>query len=133
MAAALAKSADVIALAPELAAKAGAQLDLIISLAGEMLDAGAWGERLSSGHLTLSAHIGSMVFNTSAAVGAVASRKIDKIQETYSSGGAAADAELASTRYGRMHALLQRRNNGAVSWHAGDNDHCDTADAGRVL
>jgi hypothetical protein len=126
-----ATSAEVINLVCELAPHAGPLLDAIVALTASLIEIPSWGDKAFDGHWTLAAHVATMVLGTNSAVGAVTSRKIDKIQETYAAGGPALDVELASTRYGRMHALL-KSSLVASSHHGADPRGWELPDA-RIL
>lgn len=108
MAAVLATIADVILLAPELedaSVANAAAFQKILDLTACMLSAEHWGTKLDAGHTTLSAHWATVQFNPSGVGGIVTSRRVDKIQESYSV-GAFTDSELATTKYGRMYLAL---------------------------
>lgn len=108
MAATFATIATVTALAPELADAAAddpVAFQSILDLTACMLSATQWGDKLSAGHQTLSAHWASVQFNPGAVGGLVTSRRVDKIQESYSV-VAASDSELGTTKYGRMYLAL---------------------------
>lgn len=108
MAATLATIADVTALAPELADAAAddpVAFQATLDLTACMLSATQWGNKLSAGHTTLSAHWATVRYNPGGVGGMVTSRRVDKIQESYSV-SAVADSELGTTKYGRMHLAL---------------------------
>ena len=109
MAQAYATKADVLELAPELTAYDGAVLDLIVDeISQAMIELAAWGTRASYGHMTIAAHLATLVLNPAAATGVVTARSIDKLGESYAT-GTITDADLATTKYGRMHAELRKR------------------------
>ena len=106
MPAAFATVADVQALAPELVSSA--QLTLIVeTITTNLIDLIHWGDLAFEGHRTLAAHFATSLLNSANATGVVTSRKIDKIGETYLA-GPSSDADLATTKYGRLHLELRR-------------------------
>ena len=80
-------------------------MDVIVSITCNMLHVDVWGDLLSDAHLTLAAHFATIVLNPAAATGPVVSRSLDKLSESYAV-GAFDDAELGSTKYGRLHKAL---------------------------
>ena len=118
MAANLLTPAEILVLAPELSLLPGvvdgegepmAPYIEIVDIAGVLLDAATWGAQLSSAHWTLAAHMTALRFDPSVALGAVTSRKIDKIQENYATASGTSDAELRATKYGKLHLSLRDR------------------------
>lgn len=111
MAAVPATIADVIARAPELEAASLAQpaaFQLTLDDALCLLDQACWGDALDKAHANLSAHWLTVQFNPAGVGGVVTSRRIDKIQESYSV-GAFADSELATTKYGRRYLAMLKQ------------------------
>lgn len=139
MSAEYASTVDVIALAPELAVVDPTQLALVVdTITQRMLTVAEWGETLHEGHRTLAAHWAVVELLSGAGAGppgAVTSRRVDKVQESYASPGSGAglsDAELASTKYGRMHIALRDTLEQACSF-GGDTDGWEFEEDGRVL
>ena len=138
MSATYATTVEVIALAPELASVDAAQLALVVDvITQKMLTVAEWGDTLNSGHRTLAAHWGVVELLSGAGAGppgAVTSRRVDKIGESYAApgGGSPSDAELASTKYGRMHIALRDTLDSATSF-GGETDGWEYAEDGRVL
>jgi len=125
MSAAYVTPADVVALAPELAAfvldgegEPTVPFVEVVDLAADLLDVGVWGERLSRAHWTLSAHFSALQFDPSSAQGAVTSRRVAQISETYATNSAVGEADLSLTKYGRLHLELRKRLSGVS--YAGD-------------
>jgi hypothetical protein len=113
-----ATTADVLALAPELAAFAGAQFDLIVDvITRELIDLGAWGDKALDGHRTIAAHFATCILNPTAATGSVTSRKIGQIGETYNVTMSTDD--LSKTKYGLMHIALRNSLVGTMSFSDG--------------
>ena len=119
---------EILELAPELAAlvlvggEPSAAFVEIVELAKDLLDQGTWGELLSRGHWTLAAHLATLQFDASAAMGAVTSRRVDKIQESYAVNTAPGEQDLALTKYGRIHLELRRRLSGVSYFSAATRD-----------
>lgn len=88
-----------------LAPHAGAELDMVVGITCRMLHADIWGDLLSDAHFTLAAHFATLVLAPEQAGGQVVSRSLDKLSESYAA-GEFADAELGSTKYGRLHQML---------------------------
>lgn len=107
MAQACVTKTEVLALAPELTDDA--VLLLIVSLTCKMITESfdVWGDLADEGHRTLAAHFATLIQGAGAAgaSGTVTSRSIDKLSESYSTGNIT-DAELGSTKYGRLHLAL---------------------------
>lgn len=110
MAATFVTVADVLELAPELADVPIAQLTLLVeTITPLMLRAAEWGERLDEGHRTLAAHVATLLLlpsSTAASGGAVTSRTIGQISESYAA-AAVSDEQLERTTYGQMHKMLR--------------------------
>ncbi len=90
----------------------------IIAIAQSLLTAATWGTQLSSGHWTMAAHLALLRYDPAAATGAVTSRRVDKIQESYAVNSSPGEADLALTKYGRLHLELRRRLGGLSSFGA---------------
>jgi hypothetical protein len=123
--------AEVTELAPELATLVGPVLSLLVDvITAAMVEPADWAELTREGHRTLAAHVATTTLNAKAAVGAVTSRKIDKVQENYAA-SAVSDAELGTTKYGRMHLMLKAMLvSSAVD---GETDRGWALDDGRVM
>lgn len=131
MAAEHATPADVVDLAPELCSHAGPQLDIIVAITQELIELSAWGNKAKLAHTTLAAHFACVVFNTPSAVGAVTSRRIDKIQENYASGGSSTDDALKGSKFGPLHKALRDSLSASKSW--GEPDRGWALPEGRIL
>jgi len=94
----------------------------IVELAKTLLTPATWGTSLSQGHWTLTAHLATLQFDASAAMGAVTSRRVDKIQESYAVNTAPGEQDLALTKYGRIHLELRRRLSGVSYFSATSRD-----------
>jgi hypothetical protein len=109
MAAILATQQQVLDLAPQLvdaAADDPVQFALIVdTITPCMLVQSHWGTKLDEGHRTLAAHFATLCLNPGAVGGVVTARSIDKISESYAV-GAFEDAEMSTTKFGRMHLAL---------------------------
>ncbi len=129
MPAVFATVADVVALAPELIPSP--QLTLIVeTITTNLIDLAHWGDLALEGHRTLAAHFATMLLNSANATGVVTSRKIDKIGETYLA-GPASDAELATTKYGRLHIELRKQLIQTAAF--GEDDRGWQLDDGRII
>jgi hypothetical protein len=94
----------------------GADLTLADSITRQLLDAGAWGIHLKEAHRYYAAHWVDVVLGSGGASGgAVTSRTVDKVSESYATVAASVDAELGSTPYGRAFLALRRRLTPAIS------------------
>jgi len=78
-------------------------MDLACELVGD-----CYGDRKSYAHTLLTLHLLTVWQNDGGETGPVTSRKIDKIQATYSAGSTAGsgDPHLALTRWGRMYQAV---------------------------
>ena len=128
MANACVTSAELVVTVPELASLAGAELDEIVATTCDMVHADIWGDKRSRAHTWLAAHYATVILNPSGAGGAVTSRTMGSISESYGT-GMVEDSELASTKYGRLYlglrkSLRQRKAHSAgtqpVNWDLGD-------------
>lgn len=107
MAQACVTKSAVIELAPGLADDA--VLDVVVAITCKIIEQAfdIWGDLADEAHRTLAAHFATILQSEgpSGATGAVTSRTIDKLTESYAAGNFE-DAELGSTKYGRLHAAL---------------------------
>jgi hypothetical protein len=107
MAQACVNKAAVMALAPGLTDDA--VLDVIVSITCKIIEQSfdIWGDLAEKAHLTLAAHFASIMQSgdVGGPSGAVISRTIDKLSESYAAGHFE-DTELGSTKFGRLHLAL---------------------------
>lgn len=102
----LADGAALIAKVPSLSSFAGAELDEIVATTCDMLQVDIWGDKLERAHTWLAAHFCTVILDPSGATGPVVSRTLDKLSESYAV-GSFDDAELGSTKYGRLYLALR--------------------------
>jgi len=103
----------------------------IIEIAKAMMGQTAWGAYLSSGHWMMAAHLAFLRYDPATATGAVTSRRVDKIQESYAVNTTPGEEELMLTKYGRMYVNLRRRLTATCSF--GDPARGWDLGSGRVL
>lgn len=94
---------------------AGVAASIVDVVTHDMMDAGAWGARLHSGHLNLAAHWLSVAIDSAGSAGAVTARTVDKVSESYATVGGTSDAEFGGTKYGRIYLSLRGRLTPAIS------------------
>ncbi len=86
----------------------GAELiETTLACACSQINIECWGGKADCAHLYLTAHMLSLAIGAES--GPVSSRTIDKISESYAIAAASgSDADLSSTRWGRLYAQMRR-------------------------
>lgn len=86
----------------------GAELiETTLACACSQINVECWGAKADCAHLYLTAHMLSLAIGAES--GPVSSRTIDKISESYAIAAASgSDADLSSTRWGRLYAQMRR-------------------------
>lgn len=90
------------------ALEGGAELiETTLACACSQINVECWGGKADCAHLYLTAHMLSLAIGAES--GPVSSRTIDKISESYAIAAASgSDADLSSTRWGRLYAQMRR-------------------------
>jgi hypothetical protein len=94
---------EVLALAPELTDSP--VLDIVLDIAASMATTAAWADKTSSAHALLTAHFMTSMGGDSSGQ-TVVSKSIEGASITYLT-SQLSDAELGSTKYGRLYTMLR--------------------------